>query len=261
MDYDFFNDAEVTFAADWHGQTGHALGIIRNSPNRVIYQLGDFGLWPGTHGVKYLTKLEKALRESDKYLLVTLGNHEDYNRLKRWTPNELGFLTTKTYPHIWVIPRGHIWTQYIYRFASLGGAASVDKDWRTPNVSWWEQEAITEADIINLENNWVLGGDVDFMLTHEVPEGVDLGEHYAFHVPDHIQRYADEQRYMIRIGTDIVKPKILLHGHWHKYMRWRLNTDGYYTEGIGLDRDGTEKNAITMNLDNPEGFKFVSAYR
>lgn len=251
---DFFDETQVTFAGDWHGQTGWAQTVINACPDKVIYQVGDFGIWPGTHGVKYLTKLNKFLRERGKYLLVVPGNHEDYNRIVKWEVNDYGFQFKKAYERIFLVPRGHVWTQGGKTFAAMGGAASVDKNYRTENVSWWPGEAITMADIDNLEKN--VNGPVDYMLTHEIPDGIDMGNHYSFRIPDDIQRYADEQRKFLRLATDIAKPTTLIHGHWHKFMRGLLVADTYKISTLGLGCDGSAENAVSMNLDTGE-FNFV----
>jgi hypothetical protein len=59
--------ARIGIAGDWHGNAAWAVRTIgkisvrlpRHGP-RIILQLGDFGIWPGSDGSEYLARLVRA---------------------------------------------------------------------------------------------------------------------------------------------------------------------------------------------------------
>jgi Icc-related predicted phosphoesterase len=261
-----FTKTRVGFAGDWHGNTFWALKMIdllKQENIEIIYHLGDFGLWGGHDGAKYLLKLEKKLRENNMLLVVTPGNHENYDALEKIPENPLGFLERHDLPHIWFTPRGKHWEQRDLVFASLGGAGSIDKDLRVKGVTWWAQEEITELDIDKLVKENEKYGKLDVLLTHEVPAGVPMGEK-NHNIPPEIVHYCYKQRMLLREAVDIVKPKLLMHGHWHRYNEYLiegLDTSyiTYETKVIGLSYDGTKNNvAVCSIVDNEIKFeKFI----
>ncbi len=72
---------------------------------------------------------------------------------------------------VYHLMRGELYTIEGQRIFTFGGATSVDKAYRTPRISWWEQEVCTEEEqqhaIATLETcNW----DVDYVITHTAPK-------------------------------------------------------------------------------------------
>ena len=74
----------VALAGDWHGNLGFALGSIERLAKlgiRTLLHLGDFSLWPGPLGAKFIRRITKACDEHDITIYVTDSNHEDHARL------------------------------------------------------------------------------------------------------------------------------------------------------------------------------------
>lgn len=69
--------------------------------------------------------------------------------------------------------RGQIYEIEGQTFFTMGGALSIDKHLRVPDISWWEEEipnyAECEEGFKNLEaHNW----KVDYIITHTGPEDI-----------------------------------------------------------------------------------------
>ena len=69
--------------------------------------------------------------------------------------------------HIFHVLRGEIMTLENKTFLCLGGAVSIDKLYRTPYISWWPEEEITQHDIDNaIYNLEKVNYQVDYVITH-----------------------------------------------------------------------------------------------
>lgn len=241
----------VGVAGDWHGDTyfAHlALATFARAGVTEVLQLGDFGLWPGNSGRKFLYKVNKYCDAYGITLYVTLGNHEDYTQVEKMVPvpGVEGFVYNPDYPNIYFAVRGARWVWNDVSFVSLGGANSIDFTGRTEWISWWRDEQITLGDVYRT----VQGGHADIMLTHDCPAGVDL---FSNHRSDNQGwsptqlRYAQESRMMLRQAVDSVKPDYLFHGHYHKHydLVSELNdgVDDYSLHSIGLNMNGYNKDA------------------
>lgn len=251
-------DGRVGFAGDWHGNLPWAksrLQLFAADGISTVYQVGDFGLWPGQTGRKFLNVINSTCKALSIELVVVLGNHEDYNRVKLMQTNEDGWLFLKDYPAIRFAPRGHVWTdQDGTRFAALGGAGSIDRNLRRPGKSWWSEEELTDEDCGALIRNVLNEGwpRVDVMLTHDAPAGLRrLGvQPSPVWLTPEVQQYCEAQRIRLRTAMDVVVPRSLVHGHWHASIRdgWEgLSSTGadYRCQVFGLPEDGVLDNAIT----------------
>lgn len=255
------HDARRTaFAGDWHGNAYWArlcLTGFAAAGCSTVYHLGDFGLWPGADGKDYLVRVHRALDEHDQTLYIILGNHEDYDRVSQMHTDDAGWLYLTDYPRMRFAPRGHVWLDGQTRMAALGGATSIDRAFRKPGRSWWAEEEITKADVQALvENVGEQGWErVDVFLTHDAPAGprrIGFNPKPAWFTEE-IEHDAWAGRLLLREATDNVKPRWLLHGHWHDYYRdviEGVDAEGsdYTCEVIGLADDGNPRNVITACL-------------
>lgn len=239
----------VGFAGDWHGNEAwscHGVETFARLGVDTVYHLGDFGLWPGREGKFYLERLHKTCAQFDVRLFITLGNHEDYDRVAVMQTDEDGWLFLKNYPLFRFAPRGHVWCHSGAVFASMGGAGSVDIHHRTPGKSWWAQEAIVPADVDALTANMAAAGveRVDVMLTHDAPAGV----HRRGMMPrprwitEEVEKYCHDGRVVLAEGVEVARPRVLLHGHWHDWYDDQFEGAGFVTKVWGLPDDGNWRN-------------------
>ena len=98
----------------------------------------------------------------------TLGNHEAYNLIETFPIVEFcGGRARKITDSIYYEIRGEIYNLNGKICLSLGGAESIDKEFRKEGISWWPQEQITEDDIRRARKNLKrYSYKVDYIFTH-----------------------------------------------------------------------------------------------
>jgi hypothetical protein len=227
-------------AGDWHGDAAWARQVIRHAPvaadgRRLIIQLGDFGVWPGRTGVRYLDAVAAALAETNAVCLFIDGNHEDFPQLVRYPIRSDGLREVR--PRLFHLPRGTRWSWQGIRFLALGGATSLDRPWRTAGVDWWPDEELTRADL----DRAIDGGACDVMLTHDAPSGVDVPglPPASTWEPAEIDR-ANRHRDLLHEVVDAVRPARLVHGHFHsRYDAELVTAGGHRLSVTGLANEWT----------------------
>ena len=100
--------------------------------------------------------------------LVVLGNHENYDVINKLRIiDKFGGKVRKVSDSVFIAERGEIYTINGKKILTLGGAESIDKQYRVEGYSWWEQESITQKDFNNALNNLErYNYDVDYFITH-----------------------------------------------------------------------------------------------
>jgi predicted phosphodiesterase len=248
---------KIGLLGDIHCNTGwtiRMLGEFKRAKITRIYQLGDFGLWQGDKGQKFLFKVNRDLRRNGQKMYVTLGNHENYVLAQALQLIEIGedagWLWNPQYPNILFAPRVHRFEIEGVSFLSVGGANSIDREWRIEGESWWPEEQISYGDILQATN----GGHAQVMLTHECPKAVNLfpnGSINSWSVDGLV--YAEKSRIAMQHVVDEVRPELLFHGHYHffadhKTTRFIDNKPAYDIRTVGLNRDTTLENIGILSL-------------
>ena len=135
----------------------------------------------------FMGAIDTTLRKMNRVLYVVLGDHDSYYDVGRrsgfsgfftgcpedrtWAPrlyghqppksrDDQGFIVSKHYTNIRVIPRTHAWSWGGRVFASLGGAASLHYE-----LHPCEMPTIAQAQTLS-------GVDADVLFTHEAPTHV-----------------------------------------------------------------------------------------
>ena len=133
---------------------------------------GDFGLvWDNSPEEKYWLDW---LNKKNYTTLFVDGNHENHSPLNSY-PIETwnGGKVHRIRDSILHLMRGQVFTIDSHTFFTMGGADSVDKDWRTPGISWWPEEMPSGEEykeaILNLYN---YENEVDYIITHTAPTSI-----------------------------------------------------------------------------------------
>lgn len=234
---------KIAFSGDWHANTSYAQKAIywaKNQGAEVILHTGDFGYqFPDS----YLDALELEAKRCRMIVMFVDGNHENFSWLLAQPVSEDGVRRLRE--RVWHLPRGFRWEWSGVKFLALGGAHSVDKNYRVEGKSWWHQEWITIKDAYNA----IEGGLVDVMVTHDCPAGVDIPNLPPDGIFPHEDiRIAAIHRQILRDIVDEVKPRFIFHGHYHvNYVDWLDNTMVY-----GLNRDKAEfhQNMSVWRIEN-----------
>ena len=174
----------ITVIGDVHGKYERYYRIIRQS-DRYPYtvQLGDFGF-------KY-----DILKNLDpNYHKVLGGNHENYSVIKDF-PHYLGDFGAAKVNDV--------------EFFYYRGAHSIDKQYRTIGIDWWEEEE-NKIETFMQARELYRTTKPSIVLTHDCPE---------FMVPQYIgihQRvYQNITSWALGELFNIHQPKLWCHGHYH----------------------------------------------
>lgn len=182
---------------------------------------GDFG------GVFHGEEKDKALLdyyESCPWTTLFVdGNHENFDLLSEfpvteWNSGKVQFIR----PSIIHLMRGQVYTIDGKTIFTMGGATSIDKNYRTEGESWWREELPSGEEYFEADKNLAAHNNkVDFIVTH----CCSARQYYRFaaihfhsFVRDSLTDYLDELEKRISF-------KHWYYGHHHE----DLNVDEQHT--------------------------------
>lgn len=240
----------ILLAGDTHANRSHFLYLFKVAQSHhcdIIFQLGDFGYFPhDAHGIEFLAEVSYRAGQLNIPVYWLDGNHDDFSELfaNDWEMDHEGFW--KIMPNMLYSPRGHVWTWDGIRFISLGGAYSIDKDWRLyeeaklgrDQVLWWPQELITEADLHHASNN-LAGEPVDVFLCHDKPANLRMPDFVSMLNRTWVE--SENNQAALMSAVEEARPSLLFHGHYHHFHRNEIHSRDYLAVCYGLDCDGTRE--------------------
>lgn len=192
---------------DTHGNGGfwkQAFKFATLENADYIIQLGDFGIWPGLSGHEYLDKIEKWSERAGIPVLVVPGNHDDWDQIDalegeyiRNNVRILGKVNTLEFDGV--------------KFLTVGGAVSIDRQWRKPGVSWWPQETLTDDDV----EKAVAVGKVDVVLSHDTTNALPTWDGFVKNDPA-----SNQNRFGMGIIEESARPDYWFHGHYHRFIQY-----------------------------------------
>lgn len=243
----------IAFAGDWHGQDSLVpeklfrladLGVSR------LHHVGDFGFQTHRRGAVFLDLVNDWAAEANIRIAVTPGNHENWAYLREAFDCASPGTPAEIRSHITVLPRGYRWTQSSRSFLSFGGAASIDRSWRIPGVSWWPEELPTEAEIVAA----ITGGPVDVMISHDSPNPATLKVAAIRSTPGSWDpaaiAYAEVGAAITTRVWEATEPQLLVHGHFHVRDAIRLDTGQRI---VSLAKQTDIGNVIVVDLADLSG--------
>jgi predicted phosphodiesterase len=236
----------------------------------LIIQLGDWGfMWPPTIGFdtafggEYVRindeyqRLAEVLESYGQAMWFIDGNHDDHNRLH--TLPQCGRITEDIHSLVY-LHRGSSFVLDGVKFVAMGGAYSVDKDWRNGphkphwdgrNQSWWPNEEITEEEL----QRGIAWGSFDVLLCHDKPlstQARSFRKSYPECLPnaERIQRLVESGR-----------PKFVFHGHLHERTRQVIDLPGgWMTLVETLDHDFAEDSLDSALIVETDELKSINRY-
>lgn len=240
------------FFGDWHGDLTFAIAALERAISKypditVYYHVGDFGIWPGDDA--YISTIVSMMQSSGKTLVVTGGNHEDWDKWDRLTAQQTRPFTYKGGGLV-LLPKKYFWTHAGVTFASVGGAGSIDKQWRVEGKSWWPQEIISDDVVNEVEEGDV--DQVDILITHEASDDPVFPVRKILENPFVQMKWphediviSEEQRKLVSRVIAKVKPKVHLHGHWHE--PWQRDAVDCKTVSLGANFASYAENAHVIS--------------
>jgi predicted phosphodiesterase len=238
--------SKLLVAGDWHGSTAAAQSCFEDAEREkcdAIIQVGDFGVTFGaTRPVRFIVNVSNLASRWGIPVYFIDGNHENFNVIGDWVDNldydENGHIPVAT--NLTYIPRGAVWEWDDKTFAAMGGAASIDRDWRTEGHDYFKDELITTGDVYRLLNKVdVHGKRVDYFFSHDCSDRTPWG--FSL-VPD-----SDSQRNRQVVDgiLDYVKPRMHFHGHMHKHYEW--DNKGTMTFGLNLEQERHSRGVLNVS--------------
>ena len=230
------SDKRVAVCGDWHGNIGWLRMLSRALPNlaydvRTILQLGDWWMDP--------LETDPLFAEAGiDRVFVTVGNHEPFDLISPLLAAHPG-AAIRVSDVTWILPRPARLIIGGRTVLSLGGAASVDRIWRTEGLDWWPEEAISDEQVAAA----ITGGTADLMLTHESPADTPVRavQEVLGTNPNRFpaEALAESAKSRARVSEvwDAARPELLLHGHMH-------------TPGGGVAEDG--RRVVSLGRDIQE---------
>ena len=192
----------IMVIGDVHGRFGDMNSLLNKKKPEIVLQLGDFGYWPrfANHVDKFGNKIKITEPKAGKAKIYWCdGNHEDHHSLKN-AP-----LDGQLWPNVFYQRRGSTITLPDGRVVLfMGGAESVDKQYRTEGKTWFPEESITQADIDAIPT-----GKIDIIVSHTCPMEFEMQSMFGNH-PERGSRMA------LSIILEKVQPKEWFFGHWHQ---------------------------------------------
>ena len=134
-----------------------------------VIVLGDFGLyWKKDKTFEYWHNI---LQNKPWTILWLDGNHENHDWIDSMEVSEWHRGKVHKDGSIIHLMRGQIYEIEKKKIFVMGGADSVDKNSRTPGVSWWAREVPNYAEINEAIDNLMANeNSVDYVLTHTCPK-------------------------------------------------------------------------------------------
>lgn len=194
-------DQKVMICGDWHGDTMHGISCIIRAEKlgiREIFVCGDFGYWPRSASMKkFVPTLQRECEKAGVWINWIDGNHEDFDSIATWENTD----------NITYLPRGTSIERGNTKFATCGGAFSIDRQWRQLGVSYFNEELTTYRNALETIEN---GAGADVLLSHDAPTMSPVLDEFKQ------DSFTEGNRALIQGIVDVLQPKYNFHGHYHQ---------------------------------------------
>lgn len=187
------------FIGDVHGKYSQYKRILKGSPPSI--QVGDMGVGfrRMSSGDFYANPPHRYMSEGEH--LFIRGNHDNPGECRK---------------HSQWIEDG----TYRDGMMFIGGAMSIDREWRVENFSWWADEELSMAELNELVDKYILLKP-RVMVTHDCPEEVATEVARASGVNK--LDYPSRTRQAFQSMWSSHSPELWIFGHWHHSFDHVLN--------------------------------------
>jgi len=195
------------FIGDVHGYYNQYERLIKTHSNTI--QVGDMGV-----GFKKTLSNGEVMffaNPSHKNMVKSgarfiRGNHDNPNVCKK---------------HSQYIHDGTIEDTPLGKMMFIGGAYSIDKEYRTKDYDWWEDEELSYQELSKMIDKY-LEVKPDVMVTHDCPESILAYIHsHHFGINTRTGQALDNM-------FSLHQPKIWVFGHHHKKFHMEIKGTRFY---------------------------------
>ena len=160
----------LIIVGDTHGEFEGLNAILREVRPENAIVAGDFGFWKagdfGAHPAR--SWLHARLENPETRVFFCDGNHENHARLRAVAARRAPGRPVRIRRALWYMPRGCVAEIAGRRILFAGGAYSIDREYRTPGVTWFPEEDLTEEEARRIAAGADLRG-VDTVVSHTCP--------------------------------------------------------------------------------------------
>lgn len=149
------------------------------------------------------------------------GNHENFPAIFSYPKVEWnGGFVHKIRKNIFHLMRGQIFNIDNKKIFVMGGAYSIDRDWRIEGFSWWSDEQPNEEEYATgLRNLEKCNYEVDYIITHTAPQAIveRLIAKQPWNIRADFEMNYRDYKLMGFLGEVLFKTKFKhwFFGHWH----------------------------------------------
>lgn len=184
----------ITLLGDVHGKYRRMHEVIREKDkHEYIVALGDVGF-----------SFETLDNVDPKKFVIVGGNHDNYSKIVN-VPHYLG-------------DYGYVNNFNGIDFFFFRGAYSIDRQYRTIGIDWWEQEQLKIEDFMKARELY-RQIKPDVVLTHDCPQSL-----YSYLLPPGAKIYENITSWALEELFNIHQPKFWRFGHFHN--SWRKVVNG-----------------------------------
>ena len=211
---------------------------IQNNPEVAVIILGDAGINFTLN--KYDNDIKNYLTKNYKFRIYCVrGNHEarpqNVKNMKLIYDEDVcgDVYMEEDWPQIRYFKDWGIYQLGEYRAAVIGGAYSVDKEYRLMRGSgWFEDEQLSTDEMLECTADF-MGEEVDLVLSHTCPicwEPTDL------FLPSINQSYVDKSMELfLEELAKVFRWKVWLFGHYHADRLERVGVEQFYKDTEDLE--------------------------
>lgn len=197
----------------------------------AIIVCGDFGYWPRTN-----VAIEMAKFKTPVPIYFCDGNHEDFDILYEKVSDDV----TEIMNNVFYVRRGGVVKFADKNFLFMGGALSIDRNWRVLGQSWFEQELITQTDLDKALSN---KEKIDVVISHTCPEMFFY--HKVFDLfGGKYDKFNDPSCRALNIILEEKRPDLWFFGHWHIHAEGIVKN----TKWCALSNFNNENSSITLEI-------------
>lgn len=180
------------FIGDVHGKYERYKTILKGSPPGTI-QVGDMGVgFLHSSGKPHANPpYDKMVEHKARFIR---GNHDNPSVCKQ---------------HSQWVRDGHIEDGMMF----VGGATSIDKQFRAPGYSWWEDEQLSEAEFEEILAFYEKEKP-EVMVTHDCPQSL-IEPVFGIHYKTQLEPGGTRTRLYFERLFNLHRPKLWVFGHWH----------------------------------------------
>ena len=212
MRFNFNTYKNIGVVGDIHGEFFPCIFDLYTSKklsDAVIIVAGDIGIGFEKEGyyINTFNKINKRLEKYNIHICLVRGNHDNPEYFSSDSP------LYEQWKYVHIIPDYSIIETGVGNILCVGGATSIDVEFRRPNVSWWQGENVSQIPDTEFNN-------INFVVTHCAPAFENCCPPFMnirkdVEIRDNADRKLLSDLYINLDKNNTIKKWI--HGHYHQH--------------------------------------------